>query len=157
MVFRVGEAGEVAVGVVAELAGLALRAQAFLQAAKGVEHGALGFGDAAVRVFDHLLGDVAHQVRGVVDFVAEVVADGGQAVGTYINLSSSDSFDCWVAKSSNPTRLWLIIPCAIINQPRHSKLNALSVSLKRGYLSKQIRKLKKIKPIFLLANTAKQQ
>ena len=85
MVFRVGEAGAVAVGVVAELGGLAERTQAFLHSAKAVEHRALGFGGAAVGVFQHLLGDVAHQVQGVVDFVAEAVADGGQAVGGIVD------------------------------------------------------------------------
>lgn len=46
----------------------------------------MGFGHGAIRIIDHLLGDVTHIVRCVSNLITQIVGNIGQVVGSIISI-----------------------------------------------------------------------
>lgn len=81
---RIGNAGGIAVGVVAVVGGLVLGAYGFRQSAEAVKNLRLGTGQVVGGIGD-LAGEmVTHFIQGVIDMVAQGIGNADQPVGVVV-------------------------------------------------------------------------
>ena len=81
---RVGDAGGIAVGVVAVVGGLVLGTDGFRQSAEAVKDLCAGTGQVVGGIGDLAAEAVAHVIQGVIDMVAQCIGDAHQPVGVIV-------------------------------------------------------------------------